>query len=239
MLYCTYVLKLIRQSAIDKPWFYRAIMLLIAVAFIVGMGWFGFGSADSSYIALVEDVQISRQEYRQAYQNAFRAYQNMLGEQFKEEDLQKLVINNLVDRLLWLKAADQLKLAVSPQEIVNLLIKDRSFYRKGRFDPEQYRWILKNSRPSLTPERYEASLREDLLLDKIRAVISDGIILTTAEEEETRAMVVNAELQGEDIEKTRNKAVENALRTKKQRAIVNYLISVRAASTVEIQDWLL
>ena len=202
-------------------------------------GWFGFGSTDSSYIALVDDVQISRQEYRRAYQNAFRSYRNMLGDQFKEEDLKKLVINNLVDRQLWLKATDQLELTVSPQEIVSLLIKDRSFYRKGRFDPEQYRWILKNSRPSLTPERYEASLREDLMLNKIRAIISDGIILTPTEEKEAKTTVMDAELQGEDLEVARDRAVENALRTKKQRAIVNYLNSVRAGSTVVIQDWFL
>ena len=223
----------------SKPWFFRSIMLLIAVAFIVGMGWYGFGSPNNSYVALVDEVQISRQEYRLAYRNAFRAYRNMLGEQFKEEDLQKLVINNLVDRQLWLKAADQLKLSVSPQEIVNVLIKDRSFYRKGRFDPEQYRWVLKNSRPSLTPERYEASLREDLLLDKIRAVISDGIVLTSAEENEARATVMDAELQGEDLERVKETVAKNALRTKKQRAIVSYLHSVRAGSAIEIQDWLL
>ena len=36
------MLKVIRESAIERPWFYRTLMFLIAAVFVVTMGWWGF-----------------------------------------------------------------------------------------------------------------------------------------------------------------------------------------------------
>jgi hypothetical protein len=233
------MIKLLRQGAIDKPWFFRTLMFLIALAFVVSMGWFGFSRSDQAYVAQIDEIKIPRKEYRQAYANAYRVYRNLLAENFDEENLKKLVINDLIQRRLWLNIGDQMGITISSKEIADALIKDRSFFRKDRFDPEQYRFVLANSRPPLTPEKYESALREDLLVEKVQSVIRDGIILTEQETVEAKATVMDQDLSSEKKVESENTAIRNALRQKRQRALSSYIQAVHSNSSVEIQDWLL
>lgn len=233
------MIKFLRQGAINKPWFFRTLMLLIAVAFVVSMGWFGFSRTDQAYVAQIDEIKISRKEYRQAYANAYRVYRNFLSENFDEENLKKNVINDLIRRRLWLKVSDQMGFNISSRELAKTLTNNRSFHRKGRFDPEQYRFVLSNSRPPLTPEQYESALREDLLVEKVRNVIGDGIILTEQETEEAKATVKDPSLSSEKKLEAETTAIQNALRQKRQRALSSYIEAVYSKSTIEIQEWLL
>jgi hypothetical protein len=37
------MIKLLREAAHDYPWFLKSIMGLLALAFVITMGWWGFG----------------------------------------------------------------------------------------------------------------------------------------------------------------------------------------------------
>ena len=65
------MLKVIRESAIERPWFYRTLMFLIAAIFVVTMGRWGFEENKEDIIVRVGDDKVSRTEYLQAYQRLF------------------------------------------------------------------------------------------------------------------------------------------------------------------------
>lgn len=234
------MLKQLRQGAIENPVFFRGLMGVIAVAFVISMGWFGFRQVkDNVYVAKVEGFEIKRMEYRRAYENAYRFYRNLLKDDFKEEELGKVVINQMVERQLWLKASEELGSEAGDHEIVEALKRDRSFFRKGQFDPQQYRFVLANSRPPLTPEQYESQLRENLSIDKTKQVIIDGIMLTADEVEAAKATVTDPDLTPEKRIEAENRAVRSALDFKKRRALGNFMAALRSRSAIEINDALL
>ena len=49
-------------------------MGFIAISFIVGMGWWGFGEQAGSVVATVGDLSISSDEFKRAYENTYRFY---------------------------------------------------------------------------------------------------------------------------------------------------------------------
>jgi len=74
------LLKVIRESAIERPWFYRTLMFLIASVFVVTMGWWGFEENKEDSIVRVGDDKVSRTEYLQAYQRLAERYRYLKQE---------------------------------------------------------------------------------------------------------------------------------------------------------------
>ncbi|HEY5649672.1 MAG TPA: SurA N-terminal domain-containing protein, partial [Nitrospiria bacterium] len=106
------MLKNMREGANANPWIYKTIMFLIALAFVVTMGWgAGVGNPEGSYVAQIGDVTIDRRHYQSSKERAFRYYREILGENFKEDLVQQMVINSMVERELWLKLAGDLNLS--------------------------------------------------------------------------------------------------------------------------------
>ncbi|WDT78889.1 MAG: hypothetical protein MPW14_17155 [Candidatus Manganitrophus sp.] len=48
------MLKVIRKGAIENPWFFRLVMLILAVVFTATMGWWGFEQTEDKAIAKVD-----------------------------------------------------------------------------------------------------------------------------------------------------------------------------------------
>src|SRR2546430_9016232 len=95
------MLKVIRESAIERPWFYRTLMFLIAAIFVVTMGWWGFEENKEDIIVRVGDDKVSRSEYLQTYQFLTERYRYLKQEGRSEEHTSELQSqSNLVCRLL-------------------------------------------------------------------------------------------------------------------------------------------
>ncbi len=76
------MLELIRKGAIDNPWLFRVIMGIIAVTFVLTMGWWGLSAPTSNAVAKVNDHEISRDEYQRSVQSATNFYRNLFKENF-------------------------------------------------------------------------------------------------------------------------------------------------------------
>ena len=74
------MLKVIREGAIKRPWFYRTLMGLIAVVFVLTMGWWGFEQNKEDIVVSVGDERVSRDEYLRLLQNMSRFYKEMMPE---------------------------------------------------------------------------------------------------------------------------------------------------------------
>src|SRR5256885_6235831 len=95
------MLKVIRESAIERPWFYRTLMFLIAAVFVVTMGWWGFEENKEDSIVRVGDDKVSRTEHVQAYQrlterDRYLKQEGVISNDIPEDQLKQQVINQLM-----------------------------------------------------------------------------------------------------------------------------------------------
>ena len=184
------MLKVIRESAIEHPWRYRVLMGLIAVAFVVTMGWGieqSLTQQPKDYIVTVGDDHVSREEYQRAYQNTYKYYKEIIPGDIPEDRLKQLVIDQLIDSRLWIQAAKDMGVVVTPHELRESIVKIPAFQRNGTFEPEQYKRVLSQNR--LTPEMFETSHKADLMREKARMLVRNSVVPTVDELAEAQAVV--------------------------------------------------
>lgn len=223
------LLKIIRKGAIENPWFFRLIMGALAVAFTVTMGWVGFGKTEDRAVAKVDRASVSVEEYQRAYRNASNFYREIFQDKFDEKDLRKRVIDELVDRKLWLQEARRMKLVVSDEELKRSITELPGFQKEGKFDPELYRRIL--SLEHYTPEGFERQHREELLVEKVKALVKESVALTPSEEEEAK--------KSNPTNPDPDRAASDLLFQKKQRALSAYTLSLRQKAAIHVKEELL
>jgi len=88
----------------------------------------------------------------------------------------------LIDR------AREIGLEISDQQLLDTILDNPSFQREGRFDKELYLRVLRYARQ--TPAEYESGRRDDLLVQQLQGLITDGV---TVSDEEIREEIVGQE----------------------------------------------
>lgn len=233
------MLKTIRQSAIENPWFFRILMGIIGVTFVISMGW-GFGNSGSgreNVVATVDTETIQLREYKNAYEKLSKTYREFYkdNQEFDDKMVKKAAIDQLVARQIWLKAAKELSISVSDQELMESISNILVFQKPGEegnpgpFDMERYQQVLADN--NLGPEFFEKSHRNDLVIDKVKKVVQDAVQLTQKEIDEAKENLP----AGRDPER----AVSDALYLKRQKALLAFSTNVKSRSTIEIRQELL
>lgn len=232
------MIKLMRDSAHKYPWLLKSIMGVLALAFVITMGWWGFGEQHSNAVASVGDQTISRDEFRRNYENTYRFYKETIKGELKEEEIKQFVIDGLVENKLWTLAAQDMGLHVSAEELRDDIMRRPDFQRNGQFDPELYRRLLAANR--LTPPLFESLYSVELLSAKAKMVIRDSVALTPSEISEAQALMAR---QPQSDPKTGASASDRILQDflfqKQQRALVAYTQSLKARIPIEIHKELL
>jgi peptidyl-prolyl cis-trans isomerase D len=75
---------LLRHGAIENPWVYRIVMLVIAVTFVITMGWWGFSDDERTVVARVGTRSDRAGRVRTRLPKP-GAYRDALKEQFTPE----------------------------------------------------------------------------------------------------------------------------------------------------------
>ena len=230
------MLKVLRESAIERPWFYRTIMILIALVFVVTMGWWGFEQNREDVIVSVGDERVSREEYLRLLQNMSRFYKEMMpdGDKIPEDQLKQQVLDQLIDSRLWLQAAREMGVIVTANEVRESIMKIPAFQNKGTFDPEQYKRLLAQNR--LTPELFETSHRGDLMREKARMLVRESVAPTADELSEVQAMLAaqptpSVPMQGGA---SPDRAAQAVLAQKQQRAVMAYQEALKVRTTISV-----
>jgi len=141
----------------------------------------------SDEIAQVNGRGISVLEFRQAYQRQVASYRSAYGANISEQLLKQLgfeqqVLQQLVNEQAMVAEADRLGIRVSDAEVGQRVVSMREFQVNGQFIGEaQYRAMLNSARPPMTPSEFEAGLRRQLLVEKLRAVVTDWVGVTDGE----------------------------------------------------------
>ncbi|RXK14147.1 peptidylprolyl isomerase [Halarcobacter mediterraneus] len=158
-----------------KKWL--VITIWISTIAFVGAGFVGWGSYDygskGGAVAVVGDREITVEEYQKEYSSLYEQYARMFGSQFNQEMADQLKLKDAAYRLviqknLILSLADDLGLDVSENEIAKQLIQIPAFQKDGKFDKDIYIGVLQQNRTN--PIDFEASIKRDLLLQKVQAL---------------------------------------------------------------------
>ena len=226
------MIKLMREGARKYPWMLKWLMGILAVAFIFTMGWWGFGESQSTAVASIGDLTVSRDEYRRTYENTYRFYKDNVQGEFKEETLKQFVLDGLIDNKLWTIAAEEMHLTVTPDELRDDIVRRQEFQRNGKFDPDYYRQLLAANR--LTPSLYEAMHTGELLREKARNLVRDTVALTPTEMTEAQGLMARQAQAEGNAQANNDRLLQDFLFQKQQRALMAYKEAMKARTPIRI-----
>lgn len=232
------MIKILRSANEKYPWFLALTMGFIAISFIIGMGWWGFGEHQGTVVASVGDLTISHDEFKRAYENTYRFYKDKVPGEFKDETIKQYVVEQLVDNRVWLIAAKNMGLTVTDEDLRDVIMQIPEFQRNGTFDPELYQRLLAANH--LTPAIFEAMEAKELLSNRARMMISDAVTLTPNELAEAQALTLRqTESDPAKAAAAKDRAIQDVLFQKQQRALMAYTQSLKATVPINIRRELL
>lgn len=232
------MIKVMRNASHNHPWLLKSIMGILAIAFVITMGWWGFGEQTGSAVASVGELTVSRDEFRRAYENMYRFYKEKVPGEFKDETIKQFVIEQLVDNRLWLIAAKDMGITVSDADLREMIVQIPDFQKNGAFDPELYQRLLAANH--LTPAIFEAAQTKEILGNKARMIVRDSVALTPSEIAEGQALMTRP--QDSDPAKAataKDRILQDMLFQKQQRALMAYQESLKAKVPIKIHRELL
>lgn len=232
------MIKVMRNASHNHPWLLKSIMGILAIAFVITMGWWGFGEQTGNAVASVGDLTVSRDEFRRAYENMYRFYKEKVPGELKDETIKQFVIEQLVDNRLWLIAAKDMGMTVSDADLREMIVQIPDFHKNGAFDPDLYKRLLAANH--LTPAIFEAAQSKEILGNKARMIVRDSVALTPSEIAEGQTLM--ARPQDSDPAKAasaKDRVLQDMLFQKQQRALIAYQEALKAKVPVKIHRELL
>lgn len=232
------MIKILRFANERYPWFLASTIGFIAITFIIGMGWWGFGEQQGTVVASVGDYSVSLDEFKRAYENTYRFYKDKVPGEFKDETIKQYVVEQLVDNQVWQIAAKNMGLKVSEEDLRDAIVQTPEFQKNGAFDPEQYRRLLAANH--LTPPTFEAMEAKELLANRARMVVGNAVALTPSELAEAQALTLRqTESDPAKATAAKDRAIQDVLLQKQQRALISYTQALKATIPIHIHRELL
>ena len=163
-----------------KKWL--VITIWVSVIALVSAGMVGWNPSSFSFagdnVAKVGNIKISQQEFNLAYQRILNEYSKVLGDSLdgdkaKELGLDKVALNQLIQKAQLQNFATDIGLRVTNQEVAEAIIQNESFQKDGSFDNTLYRNLLKEN--NLSVKFFEESVRDSLLIEKLLKLFPTSI----------------------------------------------------------------
>src|SRR5437016_4347723 len=158
--------------------------VLAALFVIWGVGAIGGERVD--VVARVEGAIISRRDLDRATANLQHRYEQMLHGQWSPElarslDLRGRALDQLVEQALLGHEATRLGITVTDAELLDAIVRLPELQDGGRFNRDRLETFLKSQRDR---GEFEDEIRRSLLLERVQALVTDGVQVTDAELQE-------------------------------------------------------
>lgn len=181
------MLELMRSHKFFSVFLLSAITFMIIITFV----FWGIGPKDNSTTAIivqVEDEVITIDKYWRAYDSEYKRLREIYPneEEIKKLNIGERVLDNLIDRMVLIVAAEKAGIRVSEDELQEEIMNIPYFQRDGIFVSDIYKRALKLNR--LTPQVFEEQLRNDLVFTKMSRLIRETVELTVDEKEMVEAL---------------------------------------------------
>jgi len=162
----------------------KIIFGIIIVSFILtGVSGYLIGGS-ANYAAKVNDQEISRGQFENAFAGERNRMQQQLGDQFSElaanegymKNLRQQTLNRLIDEALLDQYARDLGLSISDDQVKKAIFSTPAFQNDGKFDNIRYNAIV--NQMGMTPDQYAQALRNQLTTQQlINAVVGTDFML--------------------------------------------------------------
>lgn len=210
--------------------YFYVLFFIVILSFI----FWGVGTVDKTggaeIVAEVGNYKITAQEYWRTYDNVYRFYRNVYKDSFDEEmeqqlNLKESVLNSMINERIMFLLAQDLNITIHDDELQNAITRDQTFMKNGLFNKDIYLNRLRLMRT--TPEAYEESKRQELLITKVRNIIelsvdTSDIALSLPED------MKNAELA--------NMLSRNLLNERKEKTLGSYLEGLKKEFEISINQ---
>lgn len=125
-------------------------------------------------------IQEFQRKYEQLEQQVRAQYPDLDAAGLKAMQLKQQLIQNLILENLIMQEAKRVGIVVTPVELRKLIESFPAFHNaEGKFDPDAYVRVIKAQRN--TPGNFEAELRNNMLMNKLRADVTAGAFVPEAE----------------------------------------------------------
>jgi peptidyl-prolyl cis-trans isomerase D len=167
-------------------WLIKIILGAIVIVFVLwGVG--SWTSQRSGMVATVNGEMITADDYRVTYKRLIEQVRQSFGNNLNDEliqtlQLEKQALNQLIDRTLMRQAATELDMRVSDEELARSIQSISAFQTAGVFDPRRYQGVLDGN--NMTPETFEISQRDALLMEKLNNLITGSVKISDQEAKE-------------------------------------------------------
>jgi hypothetical protein len=214
------MLKAMRKHA---KYFY-VLFVLIILTFI----FWGVGRVDNSQKLPVAQIgeteKITLEEYWRAYERLLDVYKEIYEEKLDPDkmNLKQQVLDALIEERVLELAAEEAGITVTDGELQDAIASNPAFMRNGVFNKQIYLRSLQLNR--LTPGQYEAARRRELMVEKMKRLVTASVDLSPAELKKA----------GED--ETLRKLL---LDSKKQAALRSYVAGLKARIEIKVNPELI
>ena len=182
------MLDYMRRQHKNLKWVLVLVIFILAASMVVQFIPFGDLSSMSlsSDVAKVGGETVSATEFEMAYTNYMRSLQQkqqLSPEILKAFGFDRQVLESLIGQKVVLAEAKRLGLDVSVEELQQSILTDPNFMAGGSFiGRERYEALLEQN--SLTAERYETILRNQLMMVKVQSFVTASVNISDKEVED-------------------------------------------------------
>lgn len=193
------MLKVMRKHA---KYFYVLFFIVILTFVFWGVGTVDYNN-EQEIIAEVGKFKITSEDYWRTYDSAYRFYREIYKDKLDEEfektmNLKENVLDSMINEQVLLIASKKAGISVSDEELSEAIMNEPAFMKDGTFNKDVYLNRLRLMR--ITPEAYENSKRQELIITKMRRLIEltadvtdiESRILKTSEDEQVVRMLTQA-----------------------------------------------
>lgn len=160
-------------------------ILIIPFAFVGVSSYFTSGSANA--VAVVNDQEITANEFNQAFQNYRRRLQAQLGASFDPELFDQAIVrreflDQMINQELLVQVANDAGLTVTDERLALEIRNSAAFEVDGEFNADIYQQRLASQ--GMTVPQFEQDMRSSMVLDQFPNAIANSAIATRWEIED-------------------------------------------------------
>ena len=157
-------------------------LLVIPFAFVGVSSYFTSGANNA--VAVVNDQEITLNEFNQAFQNYRRRMQAQMGaafdpDAFSQPIVRRQLLDQMINEELLVQVAEEAGLAVSNEDLAAQIRATPAFEVDGEFNTDVYMQRLQAQ--GITPEQFERDMRLAMVLDQFPTAIASSAIATSWE----------------------------------------------------------
>jgi peptidyl-prolyl cis-trans isomerase D len=147
----------------------------------------GTGAGPREVVAEINGRTVTAGDFQQRYLSQVQAYRQQFGGSMNDQLLRQLgidqqILSQMIDEQVGLIEAEQNGIRVSDDELAQQIFSIPALQENGRFIGEQrYEQLLLSQNPPMTKQQFEESLRRSMLLDKLRAALTDWMAVSDSD----------------------------------------------------------